>query len=134
MLNTRKAIAVCAGAIGIAAGTAVLLPATASAATYGGQCGAGFKVIDSHELKGGTVFLTYNGSKNCVVTVRDKPGDPIRMGAGLRLSSDHDKEVIDDDQYKEYAGPVTVEAKGQCIDWGGLIADDKWQTFKVHCR
>ncbi|WP_051164673.1 hypothetical protein [Nocardia testacea] len=90
-------------------------------------------MIDSHKLEGGTVYLTYNGTKNCVVTVRDRPGKPVRMGAGLRTSKDHSNVIIDDADYTELAGPVKVAAKGECIDWGGLIGDDLWQTFKVHC-
>lgn len=133
MMNARKTIAVCASAIGITAGLAVFHPATASAATYGGQCGKGYDVIDSRELKGGTVYLAYNGVKNCVVTVRDRPGKPVRMGAGLRTSKDHGNVIIDDADYTEFAGPVKVEAKGECIDWGGLIGDDQWEAFKVHC-
>lgn len=133
MRNARNTIAVCAYAIGITAGVAVFHPATASAAVYGGQCGKGYDVIDSRELEGGTVYLTYNGAKNCVVTVRDRPGKPVRMGAGLRTSKDHSNVIVDDADYTEFAGPVRVAAKGECIDWGGLIGDDQWQTFRVHC-
>ncbi|WP_040793746.1 hypothetical protein [Nocardia paucivorans] len=132
-MNTRKKIAVCASAIGIAAGIAGLHPATASAATYGGQCGKGYVVIDSRDLEGGAVYLTYNGENNCVVTVRDRPGKPVRMGAGLRISKDRDSVIVDDDEYTEFAGPVKIAAKGKCIDWGGLIGNDKWEAFKVHC-
>ncbi|MGO4616418.1 spore-associated protein A [Nocardia sp. 2YAB30] len=133
MINVKKAVALCASVIGITAGLTVFLPATASAATYGGQCGKGYEVIDSHALDGATAFLTYNGKTNCVVTVRNQPGQPVRMGAGLRPSRDHSDVVIDDAKYTEFAGPVKVEAKGECIDWGGLIGNDKWQVFKVHC-
>ncbi|WP_227983770.1 hypothetical protein [Nocardia spumae] len=133
MLNVTKSIAVCAAALGITAAAAVLLPATASAASYHGQCGDGFTVIDKHELKGGTVFLTYNGRTNCVVTVRDKPGEPISMGAAVRQSKDHSAVVINDDRkFSEFAY-AKVEAEGKCIDWGGRIQDDLWQTFGVHC-
>jgi hypothetical protein len=133
VINAKKTIAVCASVIGITAGIAVFLPATASAATYGGQCGKGYDVIDSHDIVGGTAFLTFNGKNNCVVTVRDQPGNPVRMGAGLRRSGDSRAVVVDDAEYTEFAGPVKVEAKGECIDWGGLIGDDEWQVFKVHC-
>jgi len=133
VINAKKTVAVCASVIGITAGMAVFLPATASAATYGGQCGKGYAVIDSRNLDGGTVFLTYNGKTNCVVTVRDQPGKPVRMSAGLRPSRDQRDVVIDDAKYTEFAGPVKVEAKGECIDWGGLIGDDDVEVFKVHC-
>ncbi|WP_327110022.1 hypothetical protein OHB12_19500 [Nocardia sp. NBC_01730] len=133
MINAKKTVAVCASVIGITAGMAVFLPATASAATYGGQCGKGYAVIDSRDLDGATAFLTYNGKTNCVVTVRDQPGKPVRMGAGLRRSGVSTDVVVDDAKYTEFAGPVKVDAKGECIDWGGLIGDDQSQVFRVHC-
>ncbi|MFQ6397635.1 spore-associated protein A [Nocardia sp. KC 131] len=133
MINAKKSIAVCAAAIGITAGVAVFLPATASAATYAGQCGDGFKVIDSHELKGGTVFLTYNGRTNCVVTVRDKSGAPISMGAAVRQSKDHSQVVVNDDRVFTDFAYAKVEAEDKCIDWGGRIKDDLWEEFGVHC-
>ncbi|NKY87208.1 hypothetical protein [Nocardia veterana] len=133
MLNVTKSIAVCAAALGITAGASVLLPATASAAAYQGQCGNGFSVIDKHELKGGTVFLTYDGRTNCVVTVRDKPGEPISMGAAVRQSKDHSAVVINDDRKFSDFAYAKVEAEGKCIDWGGRIQDDLWQDFNVHC-
>lgn len=133
MVNATKPFAVCAAALGITAGAAHFLPATASAATYTSQCGEGFKVIDSHDLKGGTVFLTYDGKTNCVVTVRDHPGDPISMGAAVRQSKDHSQVVVNDDRtFTDYAY-AKVEAEGKCIDWGGRIKDDLWEDFGVHC-
>jgi len=132
--NALKIVASCAAAAGIATGAAFFVPGTASAATYGNQCGAGYNVIDTHDLRGGTIFLTYNGEKNCVVTVRDQPGAAVRMAAGLELSEGKKDVKIDEGQFTEYAGPVFVSAKGRCIDWGGIIGDDKWQIFNVHCQ
>ncbi|RDI55538.1 hypothetical protein [Nocardia mexicana] len=139
MINAKKSLAVCAAALGITAGTAVFLPGTASAADYRGQCGEGFKVIDQHRLDQGkhkgTIFLTYDGRTNCVVTVRDQPGEEIPMAAAVRQHSDHDAVVINDGRkFSEYAF-AKVEAEGKCIDWGGSIEDDLWQTTKPgqHC-
>lgn len=134
MLNTRKFIAVCTAALGIAAGATALLPATAAAAApYGGQCGAGFNVVDKHELRAGTIFLTYNGRTNCVVTVRDHAGAAIPMGAAVRQTKDHSAVVINDGhKFTDFAF-AKVEAQGRCIDWGGFIDNDLWQQFNVHC-
>lgn len=63
LINARKSISACAAALGITAGIAIFLPATASAAPYAGQCGSGFNVIDKIDLRGGTVFLTYDGKR-----------------------------------------------------------------------
>ncbi|WP_280262426.1 hypothetical protein [Nocardia wallacei] len=133
MINAKKSIAAGAAALGITAGLAVFLPATASAASYGGQCGEGFTVVDQHDLRGGTVYLTYNGRTNCVVTIRDTPGEPISMGAAVRQSKDHSAVVINDDRtFTEYAF-AKVEAEGKCIDWGGRIKDDVFEEFGTHC-
>ncbi|WP_024805755.1 hypothetical protein [Nocardia sp. BMG51109] len=137
MGKAKKTVVACMGALGIAAAGAAIFPATASAAGYGGQCGAGYDVIDSHELKGGTIFLTYNGDQNCVVTVRDKAGDPTKMGAGVRVFDGSGNQKYENEgEFQEYAGPVFVSAKGQCVDWGGYIgsAENQWTANEpTHC-
>lgn len=133
MIQLKRVAAACAGAIGIVTATAALVPGTASAAAYGNQCGNGYNVIDSHPLRGGTVYLTYNGDQNCVVTIRDQQGAPIQMGAGVELASNHHDFAQDLKPYTSFAGPAYVRARHQCIDWGGLIADDKWIQRNVHC-
>jgi hypothetical protein len=128
MIEVKRIAAACAGAIGIVAATAALVPATASAAAYGNQCGNGYNVIDSHPLRGGTIYLTYNGDKNCVVTIRDQQGGRINMAAGVELSKNHRDFAQDQKPYTWYAGPVYLQAQHQCIDWGGLIGgtDNMW--------
>ncbi|MEU4842417.1 spore-associated protein A [Nocardia testacea] len=135
MINIKQTVATCASVIGIAAGTMLAFPATASAATYGGQCGGGYNVIDSHNLKTGTVFLTYNGDQNCVVTVRNQPGAKQIIGAWLILSGVRPiVGGIEQHEYTTYAGPLYVHAKGHCIDWGGMLQDgDNWTAKNVHC-
>ncbi|MBB5911622.1 hypothetical protein BJY24_000489 [Nocardia transvalensis] len=142
MINAKKTVAACVGALGISAAAAVFFPATASAAAYGGQCGGGYDVIDTHDIGGGTVFLTYNGDKNCVVTVRDKAGERKAMGAGVQVFDGGANQWYENEgEFEEYAGPVFVEAKGQCIDWGGYIGgrDKQWTATDhgknppVHC-
>ncbi|WP_330230270.1 hypothetical protein OHA40_30470 [Nocardia sp. NBC_00508] len=135
MINAKKTIAACAGVLGITAGLTAFLPVTASAATYEeGMCGAGYKVIDSHELKNGTVFLTYNGDQKCVVTVRNHRGAAERMGAGISLEKDVYNDVAESGDFTWYAGPVRIAAKGQCIVWVGWIGSGEDGFIgKGHC-
>jgi hypothetical protein len=128
VINAKKMVAVCTGALGITAGVAVYLPATASAASYGGQCGTGYNVIDHKDIGDvATIFLTYNNSdgNDCVVTVRNHPGAAIDMLADVSKAyadgstSDYTK---DEGNYTTYAGPVKVHAPGICIKWGGGAA------------
>lgn len=133
MLDFKKYVAASVGTFALATGAAAFFPATASAAPYGNQCGAGYDVVDQHDLKGGTVYLTYNGDQNCVVTVRNDPGAALPMGAGVRLAGEEGNLSLDEGEYTEYAGPVYLPAHGKCIDWGGSITDDKFEDFNVHC-
>ncbi|GAA2314043.1 spore-associated protein A [Streptomyces kunmingensis] len=101
-------------------------PAAATAevpvATYNGACGSGHKVIDSANMENlGTTFLTYNKTtgENCVVTVRTKPGAAVDMFA--RLSSETGGTTTDRGRFTTYAGPVYLEARGECVTWEGGI-------------
>ncbi|WP_017569494.1 spore-associated protein A [Nocardiopsis halotolerans] len=118
----RRAAAVMGATLAVAATT----PVPASAASYGGQCGNGYGVVNQASINGGTVFLAYNGSngRNCVVVVRSDPGDARNMDAALKPSGSTSWQT-DPGNWTEYAGPVYVEAAGECVDWGGVIGD-RW--------
>ncbi|WP_228000458.1 hypothetical protein [Nocardia australiensis] len=133
MNTASKVAALCAGAAGIITGTMLVEPVTAAAASYGDQCGGGYHVIDQRDVKGGTVFLAYNGSRNCVVTVRDHPGGKEKMRAELALSGWDGVTAIDAGDYTTYAGPVYMGAKGDCIDWSGDIGDSSAGENNSHC-
>ncbi|MFI7382888.1 spore-associated protein A [Streptomyces sp. NPDC049813] len=98
-------------------------PTEAPVAKYNGACGAGHKVIDSANMELlGTTFLTYNKTtgENCVVTVRTKPGAAVSMFA--RLSSATGGTTTDRGRFTTYAGPVFLEARGECVTWEGGIS------------
>jgi opacity protein-like surface antigen len=121
-MNSMRSIAAAALSLTALAGGAVALGAgTASAASYNGACGAGYAVIDHQDLLGGTTFLTYNSGNgtNCVVTVRDQPGAPINVMAGIGLDMNHMQE--DNGNYTTYAGPKYQYAPHTCIEWEGRI-------------
>jgi len=108
------------------------VPATA----YNGVCGSGYGVIDSLPISTlGTVYLTYNNAtgKNCVVTVRATSGAAVYMAAAIQLTDDDSSQVVDDDFYTTYAGPVYLSAAGQCIDWAGQIANVYTEEDASHC-
>lgn len=94
----------------------------APVARYNGACGTGHKVIDSANMENlGTTFLTYNAAtgENCLVTVRTKPGAAVDMFA--RLSSKKGGTATDRGRFTTYAGPVYIEAPGECVTWEGGI-------------
>ncbi|MET8052756.1 spore-associated protein A [Streptosporangium sp. NPDC005286] len=124
MRTFTKIAATGLAAIAMTAGT-LATAAPASAATYGGQCGSGYSVVNQRTITGkGTVFLTYNSANgnNCVVTIRNTPGTAVSMFAGIARQSDPAWGAVDEGNYTTYAGPVYRYAKGSCVTWGGAIS------------
>ncbi|MFD9425727.1 MULTISPECIES: hypothetical protein [unclassified Streptomyces] len=123
-----RRLATYGASLGIAVGSLVAMPGTATAASsvasYNGVCGSGYALIDSVGLGGeAVVYLTYNSGngKNCAVTLRNAVGAPELMDVVLRRSGDDASTVWDSGNYTSYAGPVYLYAQGSCIDWGGLF-------------
>ncbi|MFB7226567.1 MULTISPECIES: spore-associated protein A [Streptomyces] len=133
MTNIRRASAIGAAVTATACAAVALAPAAvaaepkaAAAAKYNGACGGGYSVVNSAQIGAqGTVFLTYNSAtgKNCVVTVRTKPGKAVHMTASLGFASPTTT-VTDTGYYTTYAGPVYLDARGLCVTWRGEIAGE----------
>ncbi|MFE7333547.1 spore-associated protein A [Streptomyces griseus] len=133
MTNIRRASAIGAAVTATACAAVALAPAAvaaepkaAAAAKYNGACGGGYSVVNSAPIGAqGTVFLTYNSAtgKNCVVTVRTKPGKAVHMTASLGFASPTTT-VTDTGYYTTYAGPVYLDARGLCVTWRGEIAGE----------
>ncbi|MFC7328672.1 spore-associated protein A [Marinactinospora rubrisoli] len=124
MTLIKKAIAV--AAVAAASLTGLVAGASpAAAATYGGECGSGYSVVNSAPIGSvGTVFLTYNSSNgyNCVVAKRNSVGSAVLIEAGLAVSpvGGHWTE-FDGGYFTSYAGPIRLHAAGRCVDWMGRI-------------
>ncbi|XVU28000.1 hypothetical protein ACQPZJ_13415 [Actinoplanes sp. CA-054009] len=134
----RRARNVAALAVTMAATAAAVTvgASPAQAALYGGQCGSGYGVVNLIDLPDsrGTVYLTYSAStgKNCVVTVREKPGTATLMEAYLRRTGTSSW-VKDSGNFTTYAGPVYVSAAGSCVDWGGTIGTASKTRTGTNC-
>jgi hypothetical protein len=125
-LSRRTATAATLAVLALGGTLAATTPASAATtAAYNGVCGSGYKVIDSTPIGNvGTTYVTWNESKgwNCVVTIRNTPGAPVYMSASLQVLLDHESTpAVDNGQFTTYAGPVYREARGYCIEWGGVI-------------
>lgn len=135
MRVSRKIAALGLTAAATAAGVTVSA-APAQAALYGGQCGSGYGVVNLIDLPDlrGTVYLTYNSStgKNCVVTIRERPGTATLMEAFVRRSG-ASSWVKQSDDFTTYAGPVYVSAAGSCVDWGGTIGTATKTRYGTNC-
>ncbi|WP_232835300.1 spore-associated protein A [Actinocorallia populi] len=116
---------------------AVATAAPASAATYAGECGSGYAVVNKDAIgTKGTVFLTYNAStgKNCAIAKRNTAGSPvlIEVGLGANPVGSH-WPAFQGGQFRSYAGPVYLYAPGKCVDWMGRISGTEGGKRKTNC-
>ncbi|MDA2814280.1 spore-associated protein A [Nocardiopsis sp. RSe5-2] len=137
MPRPRPALSALTALALLTGGGVLTAAAPASAAGYNGACGSGYKVVNSADLPGGagTVFLTYNGSsgKNCAVTVRASKGAAKPMDVQLALASKPGSAVLDTGDFTEYAGPVRLDAQGECVTWSGIIGGQAAGKARTNC-
>ncbi|RFU87604.1 spore-associated protein A [Streptomyces triticagri] len=138
-MKTLGASLLTAGVVGAGlVATAPAAGAAEAAAEYNGACGSGFSVVNSLPVgtdgAAGTVFLTYNSStgENCTVTVRSSAGEATHMVAYVR-NVDTDEDSYEEGDFTQYAGPVYVEARGACVEWGGVIGKEQAWNFGSNC-
>ncbi|MEV5238423.1 spore-associated protein A [Streptomyces cinnamoneus] len=117
------------------AGTSVAAPARAAA--YNQECGTGYKQVNQIPIPDrGTVFLAYNAAngKNCVVTKRNtSTGSALWVGSWLQRDKDLKSKQEQYGFFTSYAGPVYLDAKGKCVDWGGEIDGYVVARYKTNC-
>ncbi|MEC4016138.1 spore-associated protein A [Streptomyces sp. H27-D2] len=139
----KRSSAMAGAAVMAVAGIATMATATTAsaapagaAAAYNGACGRGYSVVNSAAITGkGTVYLTYNrtSGKNCVVTVRNTTGSPVYIFTYLGRTDGSGDAVFDEGEYRSYAGPVYLAAKGACVDWGGTIQNVSVSVTGSNC-
>ncbi|MGH3434133.1 MAG: M23 family metallopeptidase [Thermocrispum sp.] len=95
-------------------------------------CGSGYQVIDSARLGDkGAVDLLWNGSSNCVVTLKfTAKGTPTATSAYLEPRGEARK--TDSGNFTVYAGPVKANAPS-CIKWGGSTGGSSYNSPSEHC-
>ncbi|MFE1167502.1 spore-associated protein A [Nocardiopsis sp. NPDC058789] len=141
MKNALRKTAAVALALGISVSGVFATAAPASAAsaiaTYGNECGSGYKVVNHRNIGSkGTVFLTYNSSNgnNCVVTKRVSTGAAVLMEAGLKIgSSGNHYDKYEGGHFTSYAGPIYLSAAGKCVSWMGRISGTEGKATDTNC-
>ncbi|MFI9274366.1 CHAP domain-containing protein [Kitasatospora sp. NPDC052896] len=96
-------------------------------------CGSGFGLVDYHDLGNAVVYLDYSAAtgQNCVTTLVDQPGSAVPMNA--TLSAQGGGSASNPGNFSYYAGPVTLPAAGQCVEWGGTYQSASWTSGWSHC-
>ncbi|SBT49217.1 spore-associated protein A [Micromonospora narathiwatensis] len=111
--------------------------APAYAATYAGECGSGYSVVNSAAIgTKGTVFLAYSSStgKNCVIAKRNTAGSAVLVEAGLGISPVGSHwPAYEGDYFTSYAGPIYLSAANQCVDWMGRISGTEGGKRGTNC-
>ncbi|MPZ82826.1 MAG: peptidoglycan DD-metalloendopeptidase family protein [Actinophytocola sp.] len=96
-------------------------------------CGSGFQVIDWAALgSAGTTYLLYNGSTNCVATIKSTSiGTASATSAFLEVQGG--TRTTDSGSFAYYAGPVKKSAAGKCVRWGGSVGSSSYTSPFEHC-
>jgi hypothetical protein len=121
------------GAVAAALCLAAMPAANASAAPSPESiCGAGYSVQRSHALPNARVYQLYNGSHNCVVTIKTgQTGKATRTSAGLQVQGG--EWAYDTGDYTSYAGPVKQYAAGKCVRFFGFHGGQNFTSAWGNC-
>lgn len=134
-LVTKSAIAAAATTAAIAATITGATPAFA--ATYAGECGSGFSVVNSAPIgTKGTVFLTYSSAtgENCAIAKRNTVGTRVLIEVGLSVSpAGSHWTAFQGGSFTSYAGPVKLRAADKCVDWMGRISGTEGGKRGTNC-
>ena len=139
MRNSRTHVAALCAALAVLAAIPSAASARKNPYTAAGVCGPGFKVIDRHPLYDynpangrkillASVVLTYNSrtGENCAATMkryrvglrRPMFGDFLYVALAARPLGPNTA-AGQAGEFKYFAGPVKVPARGRCVQWGG---------------
>ncbi|MFF4416361.1 serine/threonine protein kinase [Streptosporangium sp. NPDC001559] len=97
-------------------------------------CGAGYYVQRSVPFTGGAVYQLYNSStgSNCVVTMKTTDiGKATSVWATLQVKDGGSK--TERGEFKYYAGPVILPAKGKCVSISGGNSTDSASAPMSNC-
>ncbi|MBF6048441.1 spore-associated protein A [Streptomyces sp. NRRL B-1677] len=121
----------------LVAGSGTSVAAPVRAAAYNQECGSGYAQVNQIPIPDrGTVFLAYNKAtgKNCVVTKRNSSaGSRLWMGSWIQRNQELKSKQEQYGFFTSYSGPVHLDAKGKCVDWGGEIDGYVVARYKTNC-
>ena len=117
-------------------------PATATQAqanpyTPAGVCnseapGSGYYVQRSHALNGARVYQLYNGTYNCVVTIKSASvGTPTFTSACIQVTGKGWN--CNNGNFTHYAGAVWYNGQGKCVKYYGYHAESNHESGWGNC-
>jgi eukaryotic-like serine/threonine-protein kinase len=95
--------------------------------------GSGYYVQRSHALNGARVYQLYNGSYNCVVTIKTVSiGSPTLTNACVQVTGTGWN--CNKGDFKYYAGAVWYYGKGKCVKYFGYHGGTNYESPWGNCR
>jgi hypothetical protein len=115
------------GLIGLVSSLAMgagLLAATAAPAAASSPCSGTH--LGNWSITGGYISVYYNSSTgyNCALTYTNNPGVPQHIYVEINVTGSGTIH-LDSGTYEYYAGPVSVYARDECIDFAGEVGSDE---------
>ena len=133
LARVTAVVAAAAAALTIGATAANAQQAAPNSYSDTALCGSGYGRLATHDLPHAVIYLDYNGSTDCVVTIKTAlVGTPSLVEAFVYRQSDA-AGGDDTGNYSYYAGPERVYAPQTCIDWGGSDDTTYWESGWSHC-
>ncbi|MFJ8165889.1 hypothetical protein ACIRBY_33920 [Streptomyces sp. NPDC096136] len=130
-LTRRGAVAAAAAVLAL---TGSVIGAAGSARAAAPVC-EGTKV-DTLDFATGYTYLYYNAAtgQNCAYTVpKSGSGTPQLIAVGLFRASDNKGAFDSKPDYRYYAGPVRLDARGTCVLFNGQVASISATSGWGHC-
>lgn len=94
--------------------------------------GSGYYIQRSHGLSRASVYQLYNGSYNCVVTVKTPPtAYGTLTNACIKVTGTGWN--CNEGEFKEYAGPVWYYGKGKCVKYFGYHGGTNYESPWGNC-
>lgn len=94
--------------------------------------GSNYYVQRSHTLSGATVYQLYNGSYNCVVTIKTSfVGTPTSTNACIQVTGSSWN--CNSGSFKYYAGAVWYYGKDKCVKYFGYHSGTNYESPWGNC-
>jgi hypothetical protein len=130
VLSALGATAVASGVL--LAGTSGPASAATNPYTPREVCGSSYKVQRSHAVTGARVYQLYNGTYNCVVTIKTASiGKKTKITAGLQVKGS--SWAYETGAYAYYAGPIKQRGKGKCVRCFGFHGGTNYTSPWGNC-